>query len=472
MHDGLLALYHKAPPPLRSAMASLRGWHLRGWRYGPETERLVDEAHERERWGTGEWAKWRDTRLDELLHRAATRVPYYSAHWAMRRRRGDRASWSYLENWPMLTKEDLRANPRAFLADDVAPRRMFRETTSGTTGTPVTLWFSRQTVRAWYALFEARWRRWYGVSRRSRWALIGGQLVVAHGTCQPPFWVWNAALTQLYMSSYHLAPRWIPDYIRALEDHRVEYVLGYTSSLYAVALGAREHGIRLPVLKVALTNAEPISLAQRNAIADAFGCPVRETYGMSEIAAAASECSYGGLHFWPETGVLEVFDHDENRPVRPGSAGRFVCTGLMNRDMPLIRYELGDCGSPPRTLTTNCECGRQLPVLDPLEGRQDDVVRTRDGRRVGRLDPVFKADIPIREAQIVQESLTALRVRYVPDGRFTRAHESEIAERLRQRVGDMEIVFESVEQVPRGANGKFRAVVSHVRDAGRRVGAA
>ena len=37
-----------------------------------------------------------------------------------------------------------------------------------------------------------------------------------------------------------------------------------------------------------------------------------------------------------------------------------------------------------------------------------------DGQRMGRLDPVFKADLPIREAQIIQASLEHIRVRFVP----------------------------------------------------------
>ena len=471
MHDGLLALYHQAPPPMRSAIASIRGWNLRSWRYGSETDRLVEQAHEREGWGPNVWDAWQRQRLEALLHRAATRVPYYRAHWSMRRRQGDRASWNYLENWPVLKKESLRSQPEAFVADDLMPRRMFRETTSGTTGTPVKLWFTRETVRRWYALFEARWRRWNGVGRESRWALIGGQLVVAAASRRPPFWVWNRGLRQLYMSSYHLTPAWIPAYARALESYSVEYVLGYTSSLHAVALAALQGGIRLPPLKVALTNAEPISESQRDAIAAAFGCPVRETYGMSEIVAAASECEHGTMHLWPEAGILEVLDETDDTPSAAGKAGRFVCTGLLNAGMPLIRYEVGDHGAVGGLREGPCACGRRLPTLAALEGRSDDLVRTPDGRRIGRLDPVFKADIPIREAQIVQDSLTVLRVRFVPDGRFTSAHGAEIESRLRQRVGDMDIVLEPVEGIPRGANGKFRAVISHVRDSGKTVGA-
>ena len=53
-----------------------------------------------------------------MLYRAATGMPYYREHWVARRRKGDRASWEYLENWPILGKDSVRANASAFVADD------------------------------------------------------------------------------------------------------------------------------------------------------------------------------------------------------------------------------------------------------------------------------------------------------------------------------------------------------------------
>ena len=204
--DSLLKAYQHAPYPLKVMAASAWGYYLRWWRYGPETERLVTEAREREYWSPEHWQTWQENRLGYVLHRAATRVPYYREQWAERRRRGDCASWEYLENWPILEKEPLRQNPEAFVADDCNVHHMIEDHTTGTTGTPLTLWLSQKTMRAWYALFEARWRRWYGVNRHDRWAHIGGQLVIPVERREPPFWVWNSALHQLYLSSYHLAP--------------------------------------------------------------------------------------------------------------------------------------------------------------------------------------------------------------------------------------------------------------------------
>ena len=459
MSDMLLQIYHRFPGPFRSIPASLHGLRLRSSRYGPETEILVTQALEREHWNPEQWKAWREERLSFVLNRAATRVPFYRELWANRRRHGDRTSAAYLENWPILEKERLRENARAFVAEDCEVRRMQHVRTSGTTGKSLELWRSKETERAWYAMFEARCRRWYGLSRHDRWAILGGRLVTPVHLRRPPFWVWNAALHQLYMSSYHLAPDLIGHYLDALSRYRIKYLYGYTSALYELAQEVLSRGRGELKIAVVVTNAEPVFAYQRRVIEEAFQCPVRETYGMAEVVAAASECEKGRLHFWPELAEVEVVE--DNLPLNEGASGDLLCTGLLNADMPLIRYRVGDRVSLAKA-DEACSCGRTLPILTAIEGRIDDVLYTSDGRRVGRLDPVFKTNLPIREAQIIQETLDRVRVCYVPSGQFTHEAARSITDQLSARLGTVRVDFEEVNEVPRTANGKFRAVVCNL----------
>lgn len=459
MKGGLLRLYHRSPPFMRSVAASLRGYYLRGWRYAADTDERVEAALERDKWSPEQWKNYQETRLAFVLHRAATQVPYYRQQWEQRRRNGDHASWEILDNWPMLHKEQLRQHPVAFVADDSNRKKMFHEHTSGTSGTPIDLWWSRDTVREWFALIEARARGWFGVSRHDRWTIFGGQLVTPITQDQPPFWVWNRALNQLYCSSYHLHPKFVKYYLEALQRYKIRYLWGYTSSLYFLADEALRSGISDLRFEVIITNAEPLYDYQRKTIEAAFQSPVCETYGMAEIVAAASECPAHHLHLWPEVGIVEVFEGE--RPLPLGQMGELACTGLLNADMPLIRYQVGDRGALTAT-PIDCSCGIQLPCLGAVEGRVDDVLVARDGRRIGRLDPVFKANMPIREAQIIQETLDRVRVLYVPTPEFTSDTGNMIAERIRDRMGDIQVILEPLAQIPLTANGKFRAVISHV----------
>ena len=133
MSDLSLSIYHHLPSGLRSLAVCLRGYYLRSWRYGSETEQLVQEALERDTWSGSRWKAWQEQRLAFVLHRAATKVPYYREQWNARRRRGDRSSCEYLDNWPVLEKESVRKHPAAFVAEDCNSERMYRERTSGTT---------------------------------------------------------------------------------------------------------------------------------------------------------------------------------------------------------------------------------------------------------------------------------------------------------------------------------------------------
>ncbi|HSV73898.1 MAG TPA: hypothetical protein VLH79_09080, partial [Chthonomonadales bacterium] len=187
----------------------------------------------------------------------------------------------------------------------------------------------------------------------------------------------------------------------------------------------------------------------------------RETYGMSEMAAAASECEYGALHLWPEAGVVEVMEGTDQ--VAAGQTGDLVCTSLIKTDMPLIRYRVGDRGAlaPP---SHRCPCGRTLPILLRVEGRCDDYVYHADGRArlMGSIEGVLGLDTPVVEAQFVQRELGSIHVRYVPAPEFTERTAGVLRRRVRERLGDVRVSLEPMSAIPRGANGKLRLVVCDI----------
>lgn len=454
-----LSLYHRLPARARSVAATLRGMYLQHWRRGPRFERFLEEAIARETWSPERLRQWSEERLAFVLDRAATFVPYYRAHWDQRRRNGDNASSELLENWPVLEKETVRQNPTAFVADDRRIRGMFHEQTSGTTGTPLDVWRSRDTLTWLYAMAEARTLRWHGIPSEARYARLGGQMITPTAQRRPPFWAWNAAMRQLYMSTYHLAPDLIGHYLDALVRYRINYLAGYTTSITALAhevLRLKRTDLRMLTV---ITNAEGVTPDQRSVIEEAFQCKLRETYGSTEMCAAASECPDGRLHVWPEAGHIEVWR--DGAPAPAGAIGEFVCTGMLNPDMPLVRYRVGDRGrlAPP---DERCVCGRTLPLLHGLEGRTNDVILTPDGRRVFWLNPVFNGQ-PIRQSQIVQDALGHLIVRIAPAAGFDESAVTRtISDRLAGRVGAMEVSFEIVDDIPRSANGKIQSVVCNL----------
>ena len=187
----------------------------------------------------------------------------------------------------------------------------------------------------WYAIHEARLRRWNDVSYQDRWGIFGGQLVVPPLQKKPPFGVYNAGLNQFYFSTFHISKKTVNWYVEKINKFEPTHLFVYPSSLAFLSRLILDAHIEVKSPKVIITNAEPLLEVQRNVIQEAFNCPVRSSYGMAEIVAAASECKYGNTHYWPEVGFLEILD-ENYQPVKDGETGVIVSTGLINSDMPLI----------------------------------------------------------------------------------------------------------------------------------------
>ena len=300
------------PPPVRALLASARGYYLRWWRYGNETPGLVEQALDRERWDAVQWAAWRQAELRALLAKAATSVPHYRSLWGQRGgRREDLAAW------PLLPKESVRAAPDSLLVDGVRPSQMFREQTSGTTGKPVVVWWSRRTARAWYALFEARIRRWNGVSRADRWAILGGQLVVPVRRQRPPFWVWNAgAQPALPLDRTTSLAANVAAYLRGPQPPSRVYLFG-TRRRCTRSLSSPPRRPPRAAMRVAISNAEPLS--SRSASPDRRGLRLsrpRHVRDGGDRRAGRANAARAGCISWPEVGIVE------SSPGRLGRAGR------------------------------------------------------------------------------------------------------------------------------------------------------
>jgi phenylacetate-CoA ligase len=102
-----------------------------------------------------------------------------------------------------------------------------------------------------------------------------------------------------------------------------------------------------------------------------------------------------------------------------------------------------------------------MPVIKEVVGRLEDVVVGSDGRRMVRFHGIFVAQPNVRQGQIIQEALDRIRVKIVPTKEFGHGDREDIVQRVRQRLGpQVEVVVQTVEEIPRTEAGKFRAVVS------------
>jgi phenylacetate-CoA ligase len=282
-------------------------------------------------------------------------------------------------------------------------------------------------------------------------------MVVPRGVSRGPFHRYNWAENQVYFSAYHIAPANVREYVRIFNHYRPRVMTGYAYSHYILARMMAEAGVTLDYEPDALVlSSEKLTPRMKVVIRQAFRARAYEEYGATENCMLATECEHGSLHVHPDFGIIEIVDA-QGQPVPPGVEGRILCTALQNEAQPLVRYEIGDlgvwAGSP-------CPCGRnQLPVLKEVVGRLEDVVVGPDGRQMVRFHGIFIGLPHVLEGQVIQEAPDRFTVKVVGRDGFGPAEEATIRKRFAERLGPVSVEIHRVPEIPRGARGKFRAVV-------------
>lgn len=449
-----IKIFQKLPQFVKNLLAAYRGYQLSSKR-NLNRSIYVKEIALRDSWTKEQVNEYKHQKLREMLDFAYKNVPYYRSIWKNIKDKNPLADHLNINNWPILEKDVVRNDPTLFIADGLKQKSLIHIPTSGTSGKPMNFWFDDYTMSYYHSLREYRLKTWFGIEENENWANIGGQLICDIKQKKPPFWIWNFTMKQLYLSSYHITPENTQSYLDALTKYKIQYIICYVSSIYNLANEAILQKLNVPKLKLIITNAEPLYKHQRETIEQAFGCQVVETYGPCEFSVSASEDKNGIMYNWPEVGFLE-FMSEEGSILQEGK-GEILTTGLLNKAMPLIRYRLGDSG----VYSTNKIGDLPYDYFTEITGRTDDMVITEDGKRVGRLDPVFKSNIQIKEAQIIQEDYSVFTIKLVADEGFSDQDIASIENRLKDRVGQkITVNFEIVDRIPRGPNGKFKAVVS------------
>lgn len=456
------SLYDRIPIFLQNAAISVYGLNWRQRRFGGLFSEELNGFKNREDFTIQQWNDYETIQLRKLLLHAYETVPFYreslSDHElsAETIRKIDHASLAEL---PILEKNDLRVFGRTTLLSAKLEKGGQFFSSSGSTGTPTQILFSRPMHQRWSAGFEARIRHWAGVDRFTPRGMIGGRRVIPEGLASPPFYRYNFFEKQVYFSAYHISAAHAPDYVRGMLRHNVQYMTGYAMSNYFLARFVEEMKLDAPQLKAVITSSEKLTPEMRKAFNKVYGCKTFDSWSGVEACGLVSECEHGSLHISPDLGIIEILD-EFGKPVKPGEVGEVVCTGLVNFDQPLIRYRIGDVmrlGKEP------CKCGRSMPVIHEIIGRTEDTVIGQDGREIVRFHGIF-IDLPnLIEGQVIQWELDKFEIKVVTTGKWTEAEAAIIKRRMESQLGEVHVVIQVVDSIARNQNGKFQAVISHVK---------
>jgi phenylacetate-CoA ligase len=461
-------LYHPLPVALQNVAVSLYGWMLRRQRRTRHTAEYRQMLDHTARLDPSDLARWISARVRRFVYEALENVPYY------RQLNLDTNAWQaenanvaeLLKSLPVVDRLDIRSRSTEFRRADI--RDQFTLSTSGTTGSPMKIYCDRESRALHYAFFDRLWGS-AGVRAGKDWrATFYGRTILSPSQKRPPYWRFDFAQRNVLFSSYHISRDSVSAYVGELQRIRPSLVVGYPSSLARLSELALQAGCEIPQPKMVMTTAESLGDRQRSAIQRAFGVPVTDQYGCTEMTHFVAQCPLGSYHIHLEHGLVEILREDGS-PCANGEVGQVVVTGLVNRAMPLLRYRIADTAALSDDV---CSCGSTFPLLSRILGRSDDVLHFASGRAVGRFDPVFKGFTEVLEAQIEQTSPTSLIVRMVPSLGYCAEVGQRIVWEIRKRVGDdVSIQVELVEAIQRGPGGKFLAVIGLMKSrAGYQVG--
>lgn len=451
-----LRLYHALPLPLQNLGITAYGVMLDRRYYGREYERWCSLLDNQERWPMAKICEWQMSAVRCIINSAARHVPHYRhAFQHCHPRALAPTTPADLRLLPMLDKETVRQAPQSLLDERLDLRRLHRDRTSGSTGTPLLIYWPKAMLPKWWAIQERRVRRWAGVAQGMPRAMIGARPIV-RGNSKGPYWRYNYFWKQLYMSAYHISPSTSQDYVGAMQRYGSRWITGYGSSIALLGHWLCDHHARQPHIAAVVTSGDDLLPSHRKAIEQGFSCRVFDNYGSTEGCLVISECEHGRMHLQPETGLLEILD-DAGNPCPPGEIGEMVATGLLNDAMPLIRYRTGDTAAWSTEVA--CPCGRQSPIIRSIAGRRDDYLLLPDGRRIARLSTPIKKALTIRSAQIVQDSADHAWLLVVPGSGYRDTDGEAIRDDILSRLGPYDLEVRTVDAIPKTSAGKQRFVV-------------
>jgi len=399
-------------------------------------------------------------RLKRLLEHCEQKVPYYRQRW---REAGvavaDIRNLDDYAQLPVLTKADIRQHFDALQAEGWHDR-VLTKATGGSTGDPLRFGYTRESYERRTAVM---WRGydWAG-SRMGRRTLFvwGGAVGTPNRVQQFKDRVYNAAFARRVLNSFGMTEANMAGYADAIDDYRPQVIVGYVGPLVRLAQWLLDTGRRVAAPRSIIGAAESLHEFQREIIERAFGCPAYNTYGCREFMLIASECERReGLHVNADHLVVELQRHPGAPVTEPGEV---VITDLFNYGMPFVRYLNGDVATASDHV---CSCGRGLPLLQRVDGRLLDAIRTTAGHLLpGEFFPHMLKDVPgLVRFQVVQRRLDQLELSLVRGPGFDEASLAYIRRELAKVVGDsLQLNVHFVDDIPLTPSGKWRVCISEL----------
>ena len=347
-------------------------------------------------------------RRHELVVHAYANSPFYKEKYKDHHLQLANLTEQDFTNLPVVTRDDLANNFERFVTVDHNIKRYNRVSSSGSTGRPVCV---LQDPDYPYTTLQWRILSWWDVKPYENQAFIYRYKRPWFKRLANTILWWPTRRAFFAGSNMNLARA--KHFASTINRIKPALLQGYVDVVYEFALFILDNNLKIHSPKMVWVTSAPLLENQRKLMEMAFGAPVCDQYGNTEVFTIAAECpEQRGLHVMHDAVFLEFVD-DQHRPVEPGRTGKILITDLRNKLFPIIRYENGDRG---RASTSVCPCGIPLPLMESVRGRQSVTLKTPSSLAVRseHLALIVEQNIKqIREVQLFQRDDYTVEMRYV-----------------------------------------------------------
>jgi phenylacetate-CoA ligase len=361
---------------------------------------------------------------------------------------------------PVLCKEDVINNQPMMIAKNFDKYVNFE--TTGSTGIPIK-GYRNKKCQEWKMACGLRNNMWAGYR-------LGERIYCIYGNPKEKIGIKRSIRRKLltreeFLDSLNLTEQSMQLFANMMMKRPPSLLWGHTHNMYLFAKFIKDRNIDNIKPKGMYSAGMVMHRWEREMVEDVFKCEFQNRYGCEEVGLIASECKKKeGLHINDDDIIVEVLDKN-NQKMLSSEIGEITVTDLSNYVMPFIRYKLSDMGSFAIEV---CSCGRTQPMLSSIQGRVSDFIVRTDGSVISgiSLTDHFGANIRgIKQIQIVQKRNDLICLNIAKNELFSSDTEKEIKVLSEKYFGfRMRVEFNYVPRIMPGKGGKFKFVVSEIKN--------
>jgi len=373
-----------------------------------------------------------------------------------------------LSKVPILTKDIIREHFVDLKCKDLDKRKWYLNTSGGSTGEPVkfiqdnTSWDSGMGSKWFFSTFAGKFP---GDKEIKLW---GSERDILKGSIGYKAKLKNMLFNRILLNSFKMSEEDMMQYVDVINMNKPILIEAYVQSIYEFSKFITENKLNIHSPKGVITSAGTLYPEQKMLIEEVFNTKVYNRYGSREVGDMACSCEKDeGLH-------LNIFDHyieilnDKLEPCKPEEIGQVYVTTLNNYVMPLIKYKIGDMAVPAND--EQCSCGRGLPLIKNVEGREISVFRTKDGKIIPGeffihfIGVVFNKGF-ISKFQVIQRDYDSIIIKVVVIDKLSfDNNRNKIINSIKKVMGEgCNVEFEFVDDIEPLKSGKYLYTISGVK---------